>query len=158
MPPGPPGSAFSPGPRAGFPRGGYGAGNTVSIDLPNLGQLLGRFKQYGAGVEVQVQRMAEVIADDIVVTAKDLVAIDTEKTKDSIRRERRGRDVFVVVDRLGDRPEVPIYLEIGTYKMAARPFLKPSADLVLASGGLMRASTQVGGLLAPTGARHTPSR
>lgn len=158
MPPGPSGSAFTPGPRAGFPRGGYGPGNTISIDFPNLGQILGRFKQIGAGAEVQVQRMAEALADDIVDTAKDLVAVDTERTRDSIRRERRGRDVVVVVDRLGERPEVPIYLEIGTYKMAARPFLKPSADLVLASGGLMRASTRVGGLLAPTGARHTPTR
>lgn len=145
------GSAFTP-------PGGYGPGNTVSIAIPGLGRFLGRFKQHRAGIELQMQELAEVLADDIALTARDLVAVDTGATKESIRRERRAGDVAVVVDRGGDRPEVPIYLEIGTAHMAARPFLKPSADLVLASGGLMRAATQVGGLLAPTGIRHTPSR
>lgn len=144
MPPGPRGSTFSP-------PGGYGPGNTISIDFPNAGSLLGRFKQHAAGVTIQMDRLAEALGFQIVDAAKDLVAVDEGATKDSIRLEHRAGDWVVVVDRFGERPEVPIYLEIGTWKMAARPFLKPAGDLVLASNGLMRASTQVGGLLAPTG-------
>jgi hypothetical protein len=139
--PGPSGSSFSP-------PGGYGPGNTVSIEVEGLTRLLGRFKQAKAGLAVQAARLEEVIADEIKDAAKDLVAIDTEKTKDSIRVERRQHTV-VTVDRFGDRPEVPIYLEIGTYRMAARPFLKPAADLVLASRGLQRGVMQIGGLLPP---------
>lgn len=143
--PGPAGSSFSP-------PGGFGPGNTISIEVQGLERLLGRFKQAQAGLAVQAARLEEVIADEVAEVARDLVATDTTKTQKSIRTERRTHMV-VVVDRGGERPEVPIYLEIGTYKMAARPFLKPAADLVLASRGLQRGITRIGGLLPPTARR-----
>jgi hypothetical protein len=141
--PGPAGSSFSPA-------GGYGTGNTVSIEVIGLERLFARFKQHKAGLVVQAKRIEDAVAQDIVRVAKDLVAKDTGKTKESIRAERR-KDAVVVVDRNGDKPETPIYLEIGTFKMAARPFLKPAGDLVLASRGLQKAALEVGGLLPPGG-------
>lgn len=137
--PGPAGSSFSP----------PGGGSMIRIELANEATILGRFKQRRAGLEVQANKIARELADSIVIAAKDLVPVDTGATRDSIRREDRGDGVYVVVDRLGDKAEVPIYLEIGTYKMAARPFLKPAGDLVLASGGIDRAVNYVGGLLPP---------
>lgn len=137
--PGPGGSAFT-----------KGAGNTIWIEMPNKGLVQGRLKQHAAGLELREMAIMGALADEMVVVAKDLVAIDSGKTQDSIRKERRGREMYVVVDRNGDKPEVPIYLEIGTHKMAARPFLVPAANLVMAGGGELRASKMVGGLLGQT--------
>lgn len=142
--PGPAGSSFS---------GGRGAGNVVWIELPNKAMVSGRIKQHAAGLELREKAIMANLAEELVFTAKDLVAIDSGKTKDSIRHEQRGKDRYVVVDRHGDKPEVPIYLEIGTHKMAARPFLVPAANLVLAGGGELRAVRGAGGLLGQTPGR-----
>ena len=140
--PGPKGTPFSP-------PGGYGPGNTVTVELANESYIRGRFKQYQAGMKTQVEKMQEEVANRLRDAAKDFVAVDTGKTKDSIRTERRGDLVVVVADRHGDRPEVPIYLEIGTFKMAARPFMKPAVDIVMTSAGLLSVSKEVGHLLGP---------
>ena len=135
-----------PGP-AGTPFTGGGA--HIDIDVVGLKRLRGNFKTYKAGIVAQADNMVEAIADDIVEVAKDLVAVDSGKTRDSIRKGTRDGDLVVVADRFGDRPEVPIYLEIGTFKMAARPFLKPAGDIVMSSHGLQRRIIGMGGLLAP---------
>ena len=142
--PGPAGSAFT---------GGRGAGNNIWIEFPNKSMLRGRIKQYAAGFELKEKAIEANLADEMVVVAKELVATDTHKTQESIRRQRRSDGMYIVVDRDGDKPEVPIYLEIGTHKMAARPFLVPAANLVMASGGLIRAKKSVGGLLGQTPGR-----
>ena len=126
-----------------------GAGNSIEIEVVGLKKLRGKFKQYQAGLEARADNLAEGVVDDIVEVAKDLVATDTGKTKDSIRKDVRDGDLVVLVDRFGDRPEVPIYLELGTYNMAARPFLKPAGDIVMSSHGLQAKVLQMGGLLGP---------
>jgi sensor histidine kinase regulating citrate/malate metabolism len=122
---------------------------TVHLEPP-LSVINARFKQHQAGLLVQVDAIAEELAQSIAEAAFDLVPTDTYRTQESIRVERRGAEYVVVVDRKGERDEVPIYLEIGTYKMAARPFLVPASNLVLAAAGTRRAATKVGGLLPPT--------
>lgn len=133
--------------------GGRMAGDQVWIELPNADQVIGRINQDAAGLEYKTDRIIALLADEMVTVAKELVATDTHKTQDSIRKEKRSDGWYIVVDRFGDKPEVPIYLEIGTWKMAARPFLVPASNLVLSSGGLLRASKQVGGLLGQTPGR-----
>lgn len=133
--------------------GGRASGNTVWIELPNADQVVGRIRQDAAGLEYKTENIISFLADEMVDVAKSLVAVDTHKTQDSIRKERRSDGWYIVVDRFGDKPEVPIYLEIGTWKMAARPFLVPASNLVMSSGGLMRANKMAGGLLG-----HTPGR
>ena len=140
--PGPSGSAFSP-------PGGYGTGNTITLTLLGLPKLIGRFKQAQAGLYLQAQRLEMNIAREVAEVAQSLVAYDTGKTHDSIRAVRRGQ-TMVIADRGGDRPEVPIYLEIGTFKMAARPFMVPALDIVLSSRGLQRGVLEIGGLLPPS--------
>ena len=140
--PGPAGSPFT---------GGRNTGNIVTIELPNLGAFLGRLRMRQAGLVSQVDSLTERLANDISLAAKDLVPKDEWKVYHSIRVEHRERGPVytVVADRQGERDEVPVYLEIGTYKMAARPFMKPAADMVMAAGGLMRVTHEVGGLLPP---------
>ena len=124
-------------------------GNAFTIELANGASFLARFKMRRAGLALQAKRLEKEIAGEIAEAARDFVAVDTGRTKENIRVGRRMGGTAVIADRGGVRPEVPIYLELGTYKMAARPFLKPAADLVMASRGLRRAVTRVGGLLPP---------
>lgn len=130
--------------------GGRGAGNNIYMTFPNVVQVRGRIKQRAAGLALTSVMLTNALGEEIAEVARTLVAKDEWKTHDSIRVEQRGTDTYVVVDRGGERDEVPIYLEIGTHKMAARPFLKPASDLVMASGGLLRAHASVGGLLGHT--------
>jgi hypothetical protein len=139
MAPGPKGSPFSP--KKGGPM--------IQIKLANEAAIIGKFKQHAAGVVIAGQLISKGVAEEIAEVAAGLVPVDSGKTKKSIRVEKRGKEYVVIVDRFGDKPEVPIYLEIGTFKMAARPFLKPASDLVLAAGGMLKQSTQIGGLLSP---------
>lgn len=101
------------------------------------------------GLQLTADNMLKAVAEAIVVIARDLVPKDTMQTHDSIRAEREGHLSWVVrVDRLGNHPLVPVFLEFGTINMAARPFLKPAADIALAAGGMRRILRTTGGLLA----------
>lgn len=141
----------------GFGSGGTrGAGNRISIELDGLARLAAKFKQVGAGVTIAGSAISMAVADDIADVAKDLAPFDPDNTtephvRDSIRTRRAGTGAEVFVNRGGVRDEVPAYLEFGTYKMAARPFLKPAARLVMEAYGVKKAARQVGGLLKPRG-------
>lgn len=130
--------------------GGRSSGNVVYMTFPNIVKVRGRIKQRAAGLELASVRLTNHLGEEIAQVAKTLVAKDTGRTRDYIRVEQRGTTTYVVSDRGGVRDEVPIYLEIGTHKMAARPFMKPASDLVMASGGLLRAQVAIGGLLGRT--------
>lgn len=123
-------------------------GHTFTVELANEVQFKARMRTYKAGVKMQAERMVAEVAREIAETARDLSPVDTGKTRDNIRPEKRDEWV-VVSDRGGERPEVPIYLETGTYKMAARPTLRPASDMVTANRGWQRAAKSVGGLLGP---------
>lgn len=140
-----------PGPSGSPFRGGRASGDMVWIEMPNLTEVVGRIKQRGNNIEWQMDKTLGILAEDMVVVAKELVPKDEHRVERSIRAEKRGKDWYLVADRLGQRDAVAIYLEIGTHKMAARPYLVPSGRLVLASGGLLRANREAGGLLGRTG-------
>lgn len=137
--PGPAGTSFT-----------AGSGNMLHLDMPNKSQAVGKIKQVGEGLSWQLDKIASHLVDDMRDTAKDLVAKDEHEVEKALRTEKRGNDWFVVSDRGGERDAVPIYLEVGTHKMAARPFLKPAARVVLASGGLLKATKMAGGLIGRT--------
>ena len=122
----------------------------MQMSFPNLKNVLGRMSIANAGMRMQVSDITANLGQQVADVAQDLVAKDTWLTHDSIRVEKRGGDTYVVADRQGNRPEVPVMLEFGTHKMAARPFMKPALQMVLASGGLARSAKAEGGLLGPT--------
>ena len=72
--------------------------NEITIDVQGMTKLLGRFKQHKAGIVLQADNIVGMLGDNIVEVAKDLVATDTEKTKDSIRKEVRDGDLVIVVE------------------------------------------------------------
>ena len=140
--PGPAGSPFT---------GGRSTGGLITLSM-NTGKFTARIKQRAAGLSWASDKIAEGVAKNVAIVAKDLVAKDERKVEASIRVEHRetGPVYTVVADRGGERDEVAVYLEIGTYKIAARPYMKPALDLVLSAGGLQAEVVKAGGLLPPT--------
>ena len=126
-----------------------GRGSSLSIDVKGMGKLKARFKVFGAGLAFSATQLPVEVAEDIAEVARELVAKDTGRTSQNVR-VRRGRGMAtVVVTRGGERDEVPAYLEFGTHKMAARPFLKPAGQMATSAHGLTTATRRIGGLLEP---------
>ncbi len=92
------------------------AAKIVFNDLPKLrGELRQR-----AGAAIRKA------AHDIEAGAKNVVPVDTGNLKNSIQTTMEG-DLTAVV---GTHVEYAPYVEYGTRRMAARPYLGPAAELV----------------------------
>jgi len=65
-------------------------------------------------------------ASDIEAHAKAVVPVDTKKLKNSIATEMTSATTAEV----GPHTDYAVYVEYGTYKMAARPYMTPAADRV----------------------------
>jgi hypothetical protein len=126
-----------------------GRGSALSVDVKGGDKLKARFKVWKAGLTYAGENIPRQIAEDAADIARGLVAVDTSKTQQNIRVRGRRKGAEVVVTRGGQRDEVPAYLEFGTYKMAARPFLAPAGRMATSAAGLKRASRKVGGLIEP---------
>ncbi len=125
-------------------------GNLWIETQPAVNQMKGRLRDRGSQLQVQLEKVANHLADAMAEAARDLVAKEEQKVAKSIRVERRSDAWTVVADRGGERDEVAVYLEVGTHKMAPRPYMVPAERLVLASGGLYKAMKAAGGLLGQT--------
>lgn len=66
---------------------------------------------------------AEFIKD----RAQELVPVDTGRLRDSIRVTEVGPRTFTVGP--GDEVEYAEYVEFGTSRMAAQPYMRPAAEL-----------------------------
>jgi len=124
--------------------------NRISIAWVNETEVIGNLRTISSSLDVRSEAVISHLADDFVRVAKDLVAKEEHEVEKSIRKERRGDGWYIVADRGGVRDEAAVYLEIGTHKMAPRPYMVPASRLVLASGGLYKAQKAAGGLLGRT--------
>jgi hypothetical protein len=122
----------------------------MSIDVKGGAKLKARFRGWAAGLTYAGTNIPKEIAEDIADVARELVAKDTGRTSQNIRVRSRRKGAEVVVTRGGVRDVTPIMLELGTHKMAARPFLRPAGQMATSAAGLKRASRKVGGLIEPT--------
>lgn len=136
---------------SGTPAMNGGRGAALSIDVQGMDRLQAGFRQRIAGLEGQMSKVTYRIAQEIAEVARDIVAFDTGKTQANIVAKRGKGESLVSATRGGERDEVPAYLELGTHKMAARPFMKPAAEMAIAAGATQDAVRQVGGLLNPLG-------
>lgn len=85
----------------------------------------------GAALKLR-QRSGQITqqsAQRIVVDAQARVAVDTGETRDHIEAIKEGAFTWAVIStRPSGDPNVPNYLEHGTSKMPARPYLAPAAE------------------------------
>lgn len=75
-----------------------------------------------------VTAVLDKTAFDVVRLAQNRVPVDTGATKNSIR----SRIVNAFTRRIGPTTLYAIFLEFGTFRMAARPFMVPALDGVRA--------------------------
>jgi HK97 gp10 family phage protein len=93
---------------------------------------------------LQAFAVAEVTADKVVDTAKELVAKRTTHLEATIHRDalvRTGPDRAEIVISAGDGTRYALFQEFGTSVMPAHPFMRPA--LALAAG-----SARAGGAAA----------
>jgi hypothetical protein len=79
---------------------------------------LARFAALAAGSKLAAEAAEGVIKEHVAEVAESLVAVDTGETKDSIE----------ITDEGVQAGGAALYLEFGTYKMSAQPFLTPAAE------------------------------
>jgi hypothetical protein len=101
----------------------------LTIDVDNR-SLLAALDRLGALAEKHVQAAAKETADRIAAEARARVARRTGTTAHGIGVDiaRVGSGYVVFADR-PDNPGLPGWLEFGTERMTARPFLFASARL-----------------------------
>lgn len=73
-----------------------------------------------------IMKSMEQLAGMVENTAKDIVPVDTGALRGSMKYETsdEGDTIMAVV---GTDKEYATYVELGTYKMKAQPYLKPAA-------------------------------
>jgi HK97 gp10 family phage protein len=87
------------------------------------------FDRIRAGLDSAIAVGVERAADRIVDTAQGLVPVDTGALRDSIRAEPVAPTHWQVIAGGGD-VDYAIFVEYGTSKMAAQPFLTPASRQV----------------------------
>ena len=94
--------------------------------VKGLGAVLDNLTKAGVAGQKYMQSMTIRTADKIVKEAKRLCPVDTGHLRDSIKRsasKRTARGYRVIV---GTPVRYAGYVEFGTRKMSAQPYLRPA--------------------------------
>ncbi len=81
--------------------------------------------QISAQMEDRASQVVRKAAFEVEKRAKEVVPVDSGTLKGSIQTKADGLQATV-----GVGAEYGIYVEMGTYKMAAQPFMTPAAEAV----------------------------
>ena len=73
---------------------------------------------------VAMEKATKVI---ILPEMQRLTPVDTGALKNSERVERHGDDVLLIAGD-GQQVDYPFYVELGTSKMSAQPYMRPALD------------------------------
>jgi len=94
---------------------------SIHVDKKTLENIIANFDSNLADIGEKVGRELEGYA-------KGFAPVDTGLLRSSIHQERPGGDILAQIAVFGDECEYAIYQELGTYKMAAQPFMTPSIE------------------------------
>jgi len=78
------------------------------------------------GLESALADKMEAVVGRVVKNAKRIVPVDTHNLQDNIEGEV-GLEAGKVIGRVGTDVEYGLYVEQGTSRMAAQPWLRPAA-------------------------------
>lgn len=95
------------------------ARNTIEITF-------NRFPEIAAKLPVETSTVVRKTAFDVEAHAKTIVPVDTGALKNSITTEMDSSVSAIVAPHT----EYAEYVEFGTYKMAAQPYMTPAAEAV----------------------------
>jgi len=98
--------------------------------MEGIEKVLVRLNQISFDIVADLETAAKAGARVIRDTAKDNVPVRTGTLRDSITIETVEKDENEVVVRIGPQKKAfyGLFLEYGTSKMAARPWLRPAVD------------------------------
>ncbi|KZL93972.1 HK97-gp10 family putative phage morphogenesis protein [Clostridium magnum] len=106
----------------------------ASIELTGVDEILNKLQQMGANVGRLENKALKNAAEPVLEDAKENVPVRTGKLKKGLKitnvKKKDGmKYILVGVDR-GDNSEVFYgkFIEFGTSKMPARPFLQPAYE------------------------------
>lgn len=101
----------------------------MGADISELRTLAADLTAAGASVGSRARDVVRKTAYDIERDAKALVAVDTGNLKNSIGHSdlRLGTSGQLAVE-IGPTANYGIFLELGTSRMPAQPFMGPAAD------------------------------
>lgn len=103
-------------------------------------------KAFTVGLPFIADETVHIAAEQIAEYGRDFVPVDTGATRESIRTEKSSDGWWVIADRGGDHPGVPVFLEFGTIKMQERPFFRPAVEIVTGTSAVSAEVKAVGGL------------
>lgn len=89
-----------------------------------------RFPQVRAQINAAAARGVSRAADFMVDLARQLVPVDTGALRQSIRREPRQPDLTVIVKAGGGGVGYAKYVEYGTSRSPAQPYMTPAARAI----------------------------
>lgn len=80
--------------------------------------------KYAEHLGVNMDRAIAAIAHQVEGYAKDNAPVDTGALKNSLNTSKEGEAKYYVQDGV----EYGLFVELGTYKMSAQPFLIPAME------------------------------
>lgn len=105
---------------------------TISVRIEGWEELERKLRQLGSTINEQellenaLMDGAEIMRDEIQATAP----VRTGQLRDSIEISKRGREKYSVRIGPSGKGFYGRYLEYGTSRLAARPFMRPAFDAV----------------------------
>jgi len=100
----------------------------VEVEVEGIDKLIRMLENAQRSLVDELDALIDSAAKLVWDTAVTLVPVRTGRLKNSIRIEETGRPMERVVRAGGDEAPYAPYVEYGTSRMAAQPFLCPSAE------------------------------
>lgn len=93
----------------------------------DLRSIASQFRSSGNRLSGPARDLVRKTAADIEGDAKRLVPVDTGNLKNSITHQTAGNAYYSEAE-IGPTADYGIYVELGTSRMTARPYMGPAAD------------------------------
>lgn len=98
----------------------------MSEYVKGLSKLISTLEKIPPELDKQVDQVLEANAREIERNAKRNAPVDTGKLQQSIKAEKQGEKTFTVRSNSTGLAPYDKFVEFGTYKMRAQPFLYPA--------------------------------
>ena len=100
----------------------------ITVRLEGIGDLIRKVRSYQVITKEAIRIALVRGALKVELAAKEMCPVDTGRLRGSITTDKRYIQKFLV--RIGTNVDYGIYVELGTKKMDARPYLFPAFFMI----------------------------